>query len=30
MEGGRIAESWHNVDDLGALTQFGALPPAGG
>jgi steroid delta-isomerase-like uncharacterized protein len=26
MEGGRIVESWHNVDDFGLLQQVGALP----
>jgi steroid delta-isomerase-like uncharacterized protein len=27
MAGGRILESWHNVDDYGLLQQLGALPP---
>jgi steroid delta-isomerase-like uncharacterized protein len=26
MTGGRIVESWHNVDDFGLLQQVGALP----
>jgi steroid delta-isomerase-like uncharacterized protein len=26
MKDGRIVESWHNVDDLGAFTQLGVLP----
>jgi steroid delta-isomerase-like uncharacterized protein len=26
MAGGRILESWHNVDDYGLLQQVGALP----
>lgn len=26
MAGGRIVESWHNVDDFGLLQQVGALP----
>lgn len=26
MVNGRIAESWHNVDDFGLLTQVGVLP----
>jgi steroid delta-isomerase-like uncharacterized protein len=28
MEAGRIAESWHNVDDLGCLQQLGVIPAA--
>jgi predicted ester cyclase len=30
MSGGRIAESWNNLDQLGLLRQVGALPSAAG
>jgi steroid delta-isomerase-like uncharacterized protein len=30
IEDGRLAEHWANFDQLGLLTQIGALPPPGG
>lgn len=26
MAGGKVVESWHNVDDLGLLQQIGVIP----
>jgi predicted ester cyclase len=28
LAGGRIVESWHNVDDFGLLQQLGVIPAA--
>jgi predicted ester cyclase len=26
MAGGKVVESWHNVDDFGLLQQIGVIP----